>query len=564
MSSATSVNSTRIIAACIILFTAFLFLFNIGKRDLWAPDEPRYAQVSKEMRESGNFIVPHLNSEPYPDKPPLLFWLINVFSIPFGKITALSSRLPSAFAGVGCCLAIFYLGKGLYRNTRIGLLSALILATSSKFLWMAHRVAFDVLLTFFVTMAIFCFYKGYAARHGPGLTAIPVSPSSQAGNKEGGEKHAGWYYTLFYIFMALGVLTKGPVGFILPFCIVLTYLFLKKNIGILKETYPWIGGLIFVFIIFTWVYLAGIYGGKEYTYQILFKQNVGRFASSFAHKRPFYYYFINFPINFLPWSFFIPSIAIYLFSKKGTEKIRSIHLPLVWFAVIFIFFSVVSGKRDIYVLPLYPGAAMLTAWFLNEFIDQFREKPFKKTGYYPCYTLCGIALASGILLPVAVYKLFPQHMTATIPFVIILLTGGLAMLRFVKHARIIPFLFTLIFVIFAVFNTSTLQAIPVLNQYKSAKEICDKANSIMRPEDKLAMYDFFRDPYLFYTNRNYIEVINGLDDLRQFLNSDQRVFLFIQEKDFKKVSKFPEIPLFVLGKDSVGHRDVLFVSNRDM
>ena len=160
MNSITAGNNTRIIVSCIILFTAFLFLFNIGKRDLWAPDEPRYAQVSKEMRDTGNFIVPHLNSVPYPDKPPLLFWLINLFSIPFGKITALSSRLPSAFAGIGSCLALFCLGKSLYRNTRIGLMSALFLATSSKFLWMAHRVAFDVLLTFFVTMAILCFYKG--------------------------------------------------------------------------------------------------------------------------------------------------------------------------------------------------------------------------------------------------------------------------------------------------------------------------------------------------------------------------------------------------------------------
>src|SRR3970040_3158278 len=97
MITTATVNNTRLIAVCIILLTGFLFLFNTGKRGLGAPDEPRYAQVSKEMRDSGNFIVPHLNSEPYPDKPPLLFWLINVFSIPFGKITALSSRLRSSF-----------------------------------------------------------------------------------------------------------------------------------------------------------------------------------------------------------------------------------------------------------------------------------------------------------------------------------------------------------------------------------------------------------------------------------------------------------------------------------
>ena len=208
-------------------------------------------------------------------------------------------------------------------------------------------------------------------------------------------------------------------------------------------------------------------------------------------------------------------------------------------------------------------AALLTAWFLNEFVEQFREKQFIKIGYYPCYVLCGISLALGILLPITVYKFFPQYTTLTILFTIILLIGGIILLRLMKHARIIPFLFTLISIIFIVFNLSTLKVIPVLNQYKSAKEICDKANSIMKSGDKLAMYDFFRDPYLFYTNRNRIEVIRDLDALRQFLNSNERVFLFIQEKDFKEVSKFLEIPIFVLEKDSIGHRDVLFVSNKD-
>ena len=560
MITTATVNNTRLIAACIILFTGFLFLFNTGKRDLWAPDEPRYAQVSKEMRDSGNFIVPHLISEPYPDKPPLLFWLINLFSIPFGKITAVSSRLPSAFAGIGCCLAIFYLGKSLYHNTRIALLASLFLATSSKFLWMAHRVAFDVPLTFFVTMAILCFYKGYAARHGRSLT----TPPCEEWDKGGVKKQERRYYTLFYIFMALGVLTKGPIGFILPFCIVLTYIILEKDIRVLKETRPWIGGTIFAFIVFTWVYLASIYGGKEYAYQILFKQNVGRFASSFAHKRPFYYYFINFPVNFIPWSVFVPSIAIYLFSKEGRGKIQSISLPVIWFGVIFVFFSIVSGKRDIYVLSLYPAAALITAWFLNEFVEQFGEKHFKKIGYYPCYILCGVSLVLSILLPIVVYKLYPQYTSSTIPFVAILLIGGLVMLRFVRYARIIPFLFTIIFVIFFAFTIGTLKAIPILNQYKSAKEICDNANSVMKPGEKLAMYNFFRDPYLFYTNRNHIEVLRGTEELRRFLNSNERVFLFIQEKDFNKVSKLLEIPMFVLEKDSVGHRDMLFISNKDI
>ena len=133
------------------------------------------------MRDSGNFIVPHLNSEPYPDKPPLLFWLINLFSIPFGKITALSSRLPSRLRRHRLLSGNILSWQSLYHNTRIALLASLFLATSSKFLWMSHRVAFDVLLTFFVTMAIVCFYKGYAARHNHN----PMTPLFPTFTREG-------------------------------------------------------------------------------------------------------------------------------------------------------------------------------------------------------------------------------------------------------------------------------------------------------------------------------------------------------------------------------------------
>ena len=525
----------------IILFTGFLFFFNIGNRDLWAPDEPRYAQVSKEMRDSGNFIVPHLNSEPYPDKPPLLFWFVNVSSLLPGAISPLTARIPSALAGVGCCLAVFFLGRRLFQSNGIAIMSALILATSSKFLWMAHRVAFDVILTFFVTMALLCFYRGYTE-----------------------EKNRGWFYLLFYACMALGVLTKGPIGFILPFCTVLTYLVVKRDARALKSAKPWIGAAIFLAIVFSWVGLAVIYGGKEYTHQILFKQNVGRFASSFAHKRPFYYFSINFPLNFMPWSLFIPGVAAYAFSRKCKEKRTHILLPVVWFAVVFIFFSITSGKRDIYVLPLYPAAALLTAWFLHELRGQAQEKLIQRLGDYPCYILCGMAFVLAVMFPIGVYHHFPEYCVSTIPFEIILIGGGLVMLRSLKQARTVFFTYTFSFVILASFAAGTVWVIPLVNRYKSAREICDKAVAMMRPGDPLAMFNCFGDPYLFYTNNSHIQVMRRLDELQQFLHSPERVFLFIQEKDFKAISNALEMPVFVLEKDSVGHRDILFVSNKDI
>lgn len=182
----------------------------------------------------------------------------------------------------------------------------------------------------------------------------------------------------------------------------------------------------------------------------------------------------------------------------------------------------------------------------------------------PCYFASGLSVFLGVLLPIGVYKFLPEHVRLTVPFVILLFIGGVMMLRYTKRSRILPFLFVLILLVFSIFTISTLQVIPLLNQHKSAKEICDKANATMKPYEQLAMYNFLRDAYLFYTNRNHIEVINGIEDLKKYLHSDERVFLFIRDKDFKKVTKSLEIPVFVLARDSVGHRKMLFVSNKDI
>ncbi|MCX8011575.1 MAG: glycosyltransferase family 39 protein, partial [Desulfobacterota bacterium] len=135
----------------LLVMASLVFFINLNGWDLWNPDEPRYAQVAKEMRETGEWILPHLNSEVYPEKPPLFFWLIAFFSFFTGEVNEISARLPSAISALGCILLTLFLGKKLF-NLKVGFFSALALLTSVEFFWLGRRANIDMTLTLWITL----------------------------------------------------------------------------------------------------------------------------------------------------------------------------------------------------------------------------------------------------------------------------------------------------------------------------------------------------------------------------------------------------------------------------
>ena len=140
-----------------------LFFVNLGQWDLWNPDEPRYAQVSREMVSSGDWILMHLNGQVYGEKPPLFFWAIGLSSFLMNGFNSFSARFPSALFGTLTVLLTFFLGKKLYCS-RTGFLSGLVLATNVEFAYLATRANIDATLTFFTTASLLCFIHWYGDR----------------------------------------------------------------------------------------------------------------------------------------------------------------------------------------------------------------------------------------------------------------------------------------------------------------------------------------------------------------------------------------------------------------
>ena len=331
-------RATRRHAPIVIIFIWLVFIaLPIGNRGLWAPDEPRYTQVAWEMSRSQSFLVPIMNGEIYAEKPPLFFWL----TILAAKISSFesASRWVSAFASLGCILLTYFLGQ-ISGNRKIGVTAALILMTSSLFTLLMYTGNIDTTLTFLTTLSLFFFIRWERA-------------------------HRIQYLLCAYIACGVGILVKGPVALLLPWLAYATWEVSKCFRHEKPAWWPLLWGpLLALGVAAMWVVPACIAGGPEYTRIILFKQQMGRALEAYVHRRPWYDYLLVFPPNALPW--FVVLIGavgeVKNLLKKGNKPIV---LYVIWFCVIFIFFSLVSSKRERYLLPIYPVFSLLVSHALS-------------------------------------------------------------------------------------------------------------------------------------------------------------------------------------------------------
>jgi 4-amino-4-deoxy-L-arabinose transferase-like glycosyltransferase len=344
-------GEARRIAALLLLFAA-IWLTNLGRWDLWGPDEPRYAQVAREMMQSGDYMVPHLNGQVYGEKPPLFFWAVAASSWLVDRDgqgpSPLAARLPSAIAGLGILLLTYLLARRIY-GPSVALLSALILFSTVQFTGTATDAHLDSTLTLWTTAAMYLFFRGYK------------EPS-------GGQR----FFYPAYAAMGLGVLTKGPVGILVPLISAGLFLLLSRNLSALRRTKPLKGLILLVAIVLLWLVPAGLSGGEEYFKYLVFTQSAGRAVNSFSHAAPFYYYVDVFLADFLPWTLFLPFACIHYAKRK--EARNGIIFPLAWFVATFLFFSIMSGKRSLYLLPLYPPIAIMIAKFCTDYLGMSREE----------------------------------------------------------------------------------------------------------------------------------------------------------------------------------------------
>ncbi|HPD61739.1 MAG TPA: hypothetical protein PKV48_08295, partial [Thermodesulfobacteriota bacterium] len=416
-----------------------------------------------------------------------------------------------------------------------------------EFFWLGRRANIDMTLSFWVTLAITFFLLGL---------------------REG--KKSRFFYLIPYVAMGIGVLTKGPVGFLLPFLTMVVYLVVTKNFRHFKRLeIPW-GLLIFILIIGAWLIPACIKGGEEYTRTILFKQNVGRFTEAWSHAQPFYYYLEVFPSGFIPWVVLLPGALLWGLSKGQREHQLNFYFPLCWFLTIFIFFSLATGKRELYLLPLYPAAALLVGSFVNALIcSPEQEGIISKFFLFPFYILGGVFMLGGIGIwvfpfiktPVSGLIRFFPHLFI---FILLFLAGGYLIISFVRKNKLMASFLTVILIMVFGFLGAIEVVLPNINPLKSAKPMCQSILRYLPKDKKIVAFGLKLAPFNFYTGLNKIEELNNSEELMRAFNSPSVGLILLMENSFVELQEKNLIPanIRVVEKSKIGHRSFILLEKK--
>lgn len=382
---------SRWLRALLVAAAAVLLFARLGQLEASAPDEPRYLQISEEVRalEEGwrGLVLLRLNDEPYTQKPPLYYWLAAAAGAAHGRVTEFAGRLPSALAGVLLVWLTASLGARLLGG-RAGFVGAALLLTTYEFARLARRVQLDPLLALLETLALAAFWR---LDRGMGRRAPNAA--------------------LFHAALGLAVLTKGPVGFVVPLLIVVVYLAWEGRLRDVARAFPWWGPLLSVAPGVAWIAAATALAPPGFANEAVRENLLGRLAEGAPHGNPFYYYLYQLPLDFLPWTLLFPAAAIgtarTLRDPEATpEAKRAQRFLLAWLGASFVFFSLSFGKRGLYLLPAFPALALLCAGGLERWLAGRARAP-KRLAFFALaigalFALLGalaLQLGSGAPLP---------------------------------------------------------------------------------------------------------------------------------------------------------------------
>lgn len=319
-----------------------VLLWNLGTGSLTSWDEGVYAQVAQEIFKSNNWIDLTFAGVAWSDKPPLCMWVTAVFYKIFG-VNEFSARLFSALCAMATVISVYLLGKTLY-SRRAAFASALFLLSVQHFIWSAKVGMLDAAFTFFITLSIFLFKLGEERRV---------------------------YFIFSWIAFAFAFLTKG-MGAFLIWLILLPYLIATKKLKILKERMFLLGVLTAVLLLAWWHLLALLHYGKDFIYGYFWKHLVVRTTEAAeGHVGTIFTYFKVIPNKGRPWGAFGFLALLFTIWRVFRKKEKEHILPISWFIVVFLFFSLVKTKLHWYIMPLYPALALLLGFSGSKIFRKF-------------------------------------------------------------------------------------------------------------------------------------------------------------------------------------------------
>ena len=496
-------SSLRYLVWLVLLLPVFIF------RDYTPDNELKYISIVDEALRNGTWFTFYNHGEIYADKPPLFFWFIMLAKgltggYPMGFI-GLFSLLPAI--GILAVMDRWFRHSGIAHHPVV---SNLLLLTTVMYLGAALVVRMDMLMTFFIVLSLYTFfrvYEGKAGRAGPWL--LPV-----------------------YIFLA--IFSKGAMGFLIPLVSIVVFLLVKKEMRSFGRFMGWKQWAVLVGLCAVWFGCVYLEGGREYLHNILFKQTVGRGINSFHHKEPVWFYFPRMLWSFAPW------ILLYIvLIWRGIRRKMLTTDTQKFFAVIVVantvMLSLISSKIDIYLLPIYPFAVYLCASLL----------PVNKgsLGVKIAIGIPAVVFALGLTVAFIARKYVSYDFTGILPYLAagLLSAGGIAGLGLLFRNRSMGAIVSL--------GTGLLLmlfvcgfAVPQFNRYIGFRELAQSAGDRGRQEgiEEYAYYKFDSAPNMDVYLGKPLAYVGTVEQLDSLDNLPRKTILFVRAREARREKAFSQ------------------------
>jgi 4-amino-4-deoxy-L-arabinose transferase-like glycosyltransferase len=463
------------------ILLGFFYALWIGSHPLFTPDEGRYSEVAREMVVSGDYVTPRLNGVAFLDKPALYYWLqasaIKMFGLTEGAL-----RFWPALLGILSMLVTYMTGRLLF-SRRAGLMSAIILATSPLYYGGAHYANLDLEVASLVADSLLCFI---AAMEG----SLP-----QLKNR---------LLLAAYTFAGLAALTKGLIGIAFPAMIIGAWILLLNRWNILTKMRLFTGLLIFVLIAAPW-YVLVQQANPEFLHFFFVTQQVSRFLTTqdFNSKAAVWFYLPVVLLGFFPWTVFLVQALAQKCRQVWQDRQQNaaqLYL-LLWFVIVFVFFSIPRSKTVGYILPIFPVMALLVGSYLDSAWDNAKAKGMRAASM--AFMFFGALLSVAfIVLPYfnQVLEAPPNflHYVRYMGVAIAIAVAGVYSLR--NKQRVAP-LFSCLTATIAVLLLIFIFSATTINE-KTIKPLAMQLKSQLQPDDEVvAFYKYYQDLPIYLERR---------------------------------------------------------------
>jgi uncharacterized protein (TIGR03663 family) len=487
----------------LVVFFGLLFCHKMGEPSLFEEDEARITEVAREILVTGKWIDVQHNFEPWFHKPPLYPWLTAVAFMVFG-ISEFTARIWAALFSLGAIVSTFFIAKLIYGKTVAGL-SSMILGSSLLVTVLGRAGFVDSGLMFFTAASMLFFLIAYRNESRKSLLLLSALSA------------------------ALGTLTKGPLGIILPGASIFLYLLVRKDLGFfsryLREFILSIA--VYAAVATPWWIAETVIHGGAFLSGLLGQYMIGIYSTTFQkHSGPFYFYIIVLLVGMIPWS--VHTIYGLFRAIKKEERDQSL-LFLIWTAVVFVIFSTAQTKVPGYILPIFPPLSIITAKSLKGILFEGSRKVKLLTfgGLVALILLLFLAAALSTV-PAEQLQYLVMLRWLFLSFLILSVVSlTIVNIRKVAPLAIIPLL--LVSVVFVIMASEVI--LPAFEVYHPARLLVADVRKIVPENDEIEYYNYktwFRSSLVFYT-KSKITMVDEKDKIISLLRGKDKIVVYTDE-----------------------------------